>query len=220
MTTSSPVAGRRARPRPPAIDLLVLAGGRGRRLGGQDKAALVVAGEPLLDRLLGTVDLGPRGSRTYGGRVVVVGDTPVPAGVLRTVEEPAGGGPVAGIAAGLDLLEKASSHDWVAVVAVDQPRAGEVLPQLRHELTVVPPGVDAVRAWRPETGDQWLLALYRRTSLRAALDRLPTVHGASVRDLVTPLVWLLVLAPEGVLGDVDTWEDARAWEDRLSAPGD
>src|SRR5699024_8033051 len=53
------------------VDLVILAGGRGSRLGGQDKAALVVGGRSLVERLLQDVDLG--------GVVVVVGHTPLPA---------------------------------------------------------------------------------------------------------------------------------------------
>lgn len=204
-------------PQVPPVDLLVLAGGSGVRLGGRDKAALVVGGASLLDRLLSAV--GPRSDAPLGGRVVVVGDTPVPAGVLRTVEDPPGGGPVAGIAAGLDLLERSSSHEWVAVVAVDQPEAGRVLPVLRQQLAIAPPSVDAVRAWRRDVGDQWLLAVYRRDSLRRALAALPEVHGARVGDLVRPVDWMLVAQPPELLGDVDTWEDVERWEERLAAGG-
>ena len=60
-------------------DVIVLAGGGGTRLGGVDKAALEVGGRPLLHRVLE----GTRRAR----RVVVVGATAVPDGVLRTVEE-------------------------------------------------------------------------------------------------------------------------------------
>ena len=86
------------------VDLLILAGGRGERLGGQDKAALEVGGRSLLDRVL-------EGAGDLGGDVVVVGDTPVPAGVLRTLEDPPDGGPVAGIATGLAALDAAASGE-------------------------------------------------------------------------------------------------------------
>ena len=100
----------------PPVDLVVLAGGRGTRMGGRDKASIELGGRTLLERVL-TADLG--------GRVVVVGETAVPDGVRRTVEDPPGGGPVAGIGAGLDALpwsQRAPSAagdpsrpDWVAV---------------------------------------------------------------------------------------------------------
>ena len=100
------------------VDLVILAGGRGSRLGGQDKAALVVGGRSLVERLLRDVDLG--------GTVVVVGRTPLPPApdgrtVLQTLEDPPDGGPVAGIAAGLDALSDVPT-EWVAVAAVDVVR--------------------------------------------------------------------------------------------------
>ncbi|XVV06848.1 molybdenum cofactor guanylyltransferase [Actinosynnema sp. CA-248983] len=64
-------------------DAVVLAGGRGSRLGGVDKAAVEVGGRTLLDHALDAV----RGAR----RTVVVGpEKPVP-GVVWTREEPPGG---------------------------------------------------------------------------------------------------------------------------------
>ena len=213
-TTSRGVPGRDAtRAQAPAVDLVVLAGGRATRLDGQDKAALVVGGSSLLDRLLAQV--GPGAPGELGGRVVVVGRTPVPAGVLRTVEDPPGGGPVAGVVAGLDLLDRASSHQWVAVAAVDQPEAGRALAPLRQELAVVPRAVQAVRPWGSGFEEQWLLACYRREALREALRSLPQVDGARMRDVAAALRWMLVLSPADHLGDLDTWADKEAWERRL-----
>ena len=218
LSTMAATAAGRA-PALPEVDLLVLAGGQGRRLGGQDKAALEIGGRTLLDRLLSGV--GPTGAQPLGGLVVVVGATPVPAGVLRTLEDPPDGGPVAGIAAGLDRLDRSSSRDWVAVVAVDQPGAGAVLPVLRAQLPVLPRTVDAVSHFDPGGQRQWLLAVYRRTSLRRALDTLGGTRDTSVRRLVTDLQWALVASPDrSALGDVDTWEDVLAWEARLARTSD
>lgn len=212
-----------------SVDLLILAGGRGERLGGQDKAALELRGRSLLDRVL-------EGAGDLGGSVVVVGDTPVPAGVLRTLEDPPDGGPVAGIAAGLAALEAAASSapsssarsltsssetrpGWVAVVAVDQPGAAPALAALRAALSEVPPEDDAV-SHEDSTGHrQWLLAIYRRPALEAALRALPSPRGVSVRRLVADLRWHVVERGTEHLGDVDTWADAASWEDRLTPPG-
>ena len=201
----------------PPVDLVVLAGGRGTRMGGRDKASIELGGRTLLERVL-TADLG--------GRVVVVGETAVPDGVRRTVEDPPGGGPVAGIGAGLDALPWSqrspsaagdpSRPDWVAVCAVDQPGAPQVLAALRHTLAGLGEEIDAVCP-RHDGRAQWLLAVYRRAALDAARARRARVAetGASVRSLVAPLRWR-ELEFDGVhLGDVDTPADLERWSSAL-----
>ncbi|MFK5633582.1 molybdenum cofactor guanylyltransferase [Ornithinimicrobium sp. LYQ103] len=200
------------------VDLLVLAGGRGERLGGQDKAAIVVAGRTLLDRVLDA-------AQTLGGRTVVVGHGPVPAGVVRTLEDPPDGGPVAGIAAGLAALDDAdpassddaaarpAAADWVAVVAVDQPGATPALVALHTALGSLPTdGVDALSHVDGTGHRQWLLALYRRAALDAALAALPEARDVSVRRLVGPLRWHEVPSGADHLGDIDTWGDLERWQ--------
>lgn len=198
----------------PPVDLVVLGGGRGSRLGGADKAALVVAGRTLLERVLQDVDLG-------GGTVVVSRTRlPVaPAGrvVLQTLEDPPDGGPVAGLAAGLAALaglDRPTVPEWVAVTAVDQPGAAQALAALRTELARLPRAAGEVEALSQvdDTGHrQWLLALYRRESLEAALRRVPDVRGTSVRRLVSGLAWHEVAAGAEHVGDVDTWADLDRW---------
>ena len=114
-----------------AIDVVVLAGGTGRRLGGASKPDVVARGARLLDHVLtGLAALsgpsrsscpagsagrvgrsGPSGAGApRPGRVVVVAPERValPPGVLRALEDPPLGGPVAGIAAGLARLAEFS----------------------------------------------------------------------------------------------------------------
>lgn len=194
------------------VDLLILAGGRGTRLGGQDKAALVVGGRTLVERLLQDADLG--------GRVVVVGRTPLPPApdgraVLQTLEDPPDGGPVAGIAAGLHALGEGSTQ-WVAVAAVDQPEAARALAALVAELPRVVEGVEALSPVDSTGHRQWLLAIYRRTALAAALAALPDVRDTSVRRLVSDLRWHEVDVEARHLGDVDTWEDVEDWARRVA----
>jgi molybdopterin-guanine dinucleotide biosynthesis protein A len=188
------------------VDLLVLAGGRGERLGGQDKAAIVVGGRTLLDRVLGA-------ALALGGRPVVVGHGAVPAGVLRTLEDPPDGGPVAGIAAGLAALEGTGAPaDWVAVVAVDQPAAAAALASLHTALgSASADEVDALSHVDRTGHRQWLLAIYRRAALEAALAALPQVRDVAVRRLVHGLSWAEVPSGGEHLGDVDTWDDLERW---------
>lgn len=189
----------------PRHDGLVLAGGRGERLGGVDKAGLLVAGRPLLDRVLEAA--------VGAERTVVVGPVAAPPGVQVTSEDPPGGGPTAGLVAGLQALPDGAP--WVLVLAVDQPGAREAVPPLLAALDVVPPGADAV--CHRDTGGhpQWLLAAYRRPALEAALAPYGTGHGVPVRRVVAGLAFHHLEAGSEHLGDVDTWEDHRAWEDRL-----
>lgn len=115
------------------LDVVVLAGGTGRRLGGASKPDVVARGARLLDHVLaglsGLTDLAEpaSGAEPTGrsapekrspavatvatvGRAVVVAPAEValPAGVLRALEDPPLGGPVAGIAAGLARLAEFS----------------------------------------------------------------------------------------------------------------
>ncbi|MET8355966.1 NTP transferase domain-containing protein [Micromonospora sp. NPDC005171] len=108
---------------------VVLAGGAARRMGGVDKPALPVGGQPMRDRVLAAVtDATPR--------VLVGAADAVPAGVLVVREDPPGGGPVAAAAAGLALLDADTS--LVALLAADLPlltRAaiGDLLNHLDRE---------------------------------------------------------------------------------------
>lgn len=80
-------------------------------MGGLDKAALPVGGVPMRERVLAEVaDASPR---------ILVGPGPAPPGVRLTREVPAGGGPVAAIAAGLALLD--ADVPAVALLAADLP---------------------------------------------------------------------------------------------------
>lgn len=186
------------------FDAVVLAGGRAERLGGAPKPLLRTGRRSLLERALDAA--------AGAGQVVVVG--PVPSGgapgVLATREDPPFGGPVAGIAAGVAAL---AAHDgaapWVLVLAVDVPRAAEVVPLLRAAVGQRPgsPGAHLTADGRA----QWLVGLYRRDVLTARLDALRAaggVDGAPVRRLVAGPAWLEVEDPGGLADDVDTWADA------------
>src|SRR4051812_49851755 len=98
------------------FDAVILAGGGGRRMGGADKAGLVVGGIPLLDRVL----LAAAAARD----TVVVGDPRPTVRPVRWVrEEPPGGGPLAGLSAGLSALSDLNELP-VLVLATDLPRLG------------------------------------------------------------------------------------------------
>lgn len=182
-----------------AFDAIVLAGGGGARLGGVDKAALVVAGRPMLAHVLDAVG----GARR---RVVVGPATLDTLGADRVQEDPPSGGPAAGVAAGLRHL---GSADGVAVlvVACDLPLAAPAVADLcaaldRDEAADGAVLVDAGGRRQP------LLAVYRRAALTAAVDRLAAaggVDGAPTRLLLAGLTLLEVPDPAGAARDGDTW---------------
>ncbi len=103
----------------PVTLAVVLSGGRGSRLGGRDKARVVIDGHTLLDRVLAS--LPPLASVIVAGDVVD-GAGPTHRGLIAFVrEQPPHGGPVAGLYAGLDALPASPDDALVAVVAVDMP---------------------------------------------------------------------------------------------------
>lgn len=124
-----------------SFDAVILTGGRGRRLGGRDKAALQVAGTPMLQRALAAC----RGAQ----RVIVAGQPPVPPGVHQVQEDPPGGGPVAGIVAGLGQV----GAPWTLVLAVDQPDAARAVPGLLAAAENENPATDTEQGAGGERGD-------------------------------------------------------------------
>src|SRR5690606_19071780 len=100
-------------------DAIIVAGGRGSRLGGVSKPDLSVGGMSLLDRTLAAV--------APARETVVVGG-PTRAGVTWTVEGPPGSGPAKALAAGLAALNGQAPR--TVVLAVDAPRAADVVPRL------------------------------------------------------------------------------------------
>jgi molybdopterin-guanine dinucleotide biosynthesis protein A len=155
------------------VDAIVLAGGRGARLGGRDKAALVVGGRSFLELVVDAV----------GGadRIVVVGvRRPIEKEVVWVREEPLGGGPVAALEAGL----RSVSARLVAVVAVDLPylEASHIAA-----LEDAAAGHDGAIFVDEHGRDQPLAGVYETATLRIALAGLPSVAGASMRDVVREL---------------------------------
>ncbi|MEZ0446463.1 molybdenum cofactor guanylyltransferase [Cellulomonas sp. ICMP 17802] len=184
------------------FDAVVLAGGRGRRLGGARKPEVVVGGRALLDHALAAV--------ADADRVVVVGpgDLARP-GVATVLEDPPDGGPVAGLAAGLAFL---GSDGLVAVLACDVPRAGAALPAL---LAAAADDVDGARLVSADGRPQHLVAVYRAASLARSLAALPAVRGASMRELLAGLRLVDVPDTGDAAADADTWADVERLDAEL-----
>ncbi|MEY9927099.1 molybdopterin-guanine dinucleotide biosynthesis protein A [Catenulispora sp. GP43] len=177
------------------FDVIVLAGGGARRLGGADKPALEVGGISLLDRVLAAC----RGAAS----VAVVGPPrPVGRPVVFTREYPPGGGPVPALAAGMAV----GSADHVAVFAADLPFLDvEAVTLLRRSLTA-----DAVLFTDERGKDQPLAAIYRRNALGAALGALSELRGARLFAIVEGLDTTRIPDTRGVTADCDTWDAVHA----------
>jgi molybdenum cofactor guanylyltransferase len=183
---------------------VLLAGGRGSRLGGRHKPAIAVGGRTLLNRVLAAV--------AGADRVVVVGPVePTDRPVRWTREQPPGGGPVAALAAGLAEIDAAE----IAVLATD--------------LAGVTPGtIDRLRAARAD-GDgavlcdgtgrrQWLIGAWRTERLRAALPA--ATIGVSLRSVMSTLDVVDVPELPGESTDIDTPDDlARMTDQEGQWPG-
>jgi molybdopterin-guanine dinucleotide biosynthesis protein A len=186
---------------------VVLAGGGGRRMGGVDKAALVVGGRTLLDRVLGA-------AAGVAGRLVVVGP-PRPVALERAVifvqEAEPGGGPVPAVAAALDATGGAST---VLVLAADLPLLATAhLARLLDALWAAGPGVGAVAARDPSGRPNPLLAAYRAEALGAAVAAVgDQAAGAPAARLLPAASAVVDLGPAATL-NVNTPDDlARAVE--------
>jgi CTP:molybdopterin cytidylyltransferase MocA len=204
---------------------VILAGGSGRRLGGVDKPALLVAERSLLDIAIAAVGDGP---------IVVVGPLRrLPAGVLPACEDPPGGGPAAGVAAGIAALPPLPDGAIVAVLAADLPgitahstdrlitalagaqrlEAGETVDGADDlEGFDVVDGFDGAVLVDDNGRRQYLTGVWRLDRLRWAIGRRGNWHGAPLHDLLDPLRVVEVAGLQSETADVDTPADWERWQ--------
>ncbi len=159
-----------------------------------------MAGIPLLQHVLAALpaDIRP----------ILVGPQTLdsPAEVLRVQEVPPGGGPVAGLAAGLEHV----CTEYLMLIAVDMPLGVAAAESALKALAVQQaPGspVDGVEAVIPVDGQghaQPLCASYRTSALRRVIGELPHADGVAVRKVVERLrVEYLDDVPATSLMDID-----------------
>lgn len=229
----------RSRRPTPGLDAVILAGGRGSRLGGVSKGDLEVGGRRLIDVALGAAhDAGAI-------RTLVVGALAVqtPAELIR--EEPPFGGPAAGLAAALPSV----SAPWLLLLACDLPRAPALVELLTEASGRGPEASDggsgaeaeadadgegsppalaegAASAHGAPVGGpdgfvvvdsdgrpQWLAGIYRTTALKRALERAAAAsgaHGLALRHVLEPLALTRVPDRRGASADIDTPEQLAA----------
>ncbi len=193
-------------------DAVVLAGGAARRLGGADKPAVRVGGRSLLDRVLGAC----------GGaaRTVVVGPRrPTVRPVIWAREEPPGGGPLAGLAAGLRHVRA----ERVLVLSADLPFLGEdAVRALLAGLEGAGAGAEGVVVVDGDGREQPLVGAYRSEPLLRELGLLVAEHGTlgglPLRLLTTELALGRLHHPTASF-DCDTWEDIGTARARIRDDG-
>lgn len=200
-----------------AYDAVVLAGGAARRLGGADKPGVRVGGRPLLDRVLAAC----AGATT----TVVVAEPRATARPVRWArEDPPGGGPLAGLDAGL----RGTTAEHVVVLSADLPFLDEgtvrrLLSALRTGDAVEGPArPEGVLLTDPGGRDQPLVAAYGAGALRRELAALAAEHGGltglPLRRLTTALHLTRISDPVASF-DCDTWDDIAAARARIREHG-
>ena len=176
---------------------------------GENKVTLEVAGRPLLLTAVRavagsvrTVLVGPQATIIQAMGPALEAD---PA-LVQTQEDPPYGGPVAGIAAGLEELRDVKVP-LVAVLACDIPGAPQAVEKIlsSSRLAELPQSLDfdGVCALAKDGYPQWLLAFYRLDYLRRRV-RVAGQHGGSVRRLLEGARLAGVPMPEHYLQDVDS----------------
>lgn len=130
----------------PRCSLLILAGGRGQRMGGRDKGLLKWRGEPLVahihrivrplsDDLVISCNRNQQAYATYADQLVSDAEADFP-------------GPLAGVIAGL----KVARHEWVVLLACDAPLVDQALIDDLRQLAVTSDSAAMVRQggyWQP-----------------------------------------------------------------------
>ncbi|QIM21793.1 NTP transferase domain-containing protein [Phycicoccus sp. HDW14] len=153
------------------VTVVVLAGGGSRRFGS-DKLAADLGGVTVLDHLLARLPVG--------WPLVLVGpprDTARP-DARWVLEDPPGGGPLAGVATGAAAVGTA----LLVVVAGDMPHAAEAVPGLLAALDAAGPDVAAAVAVDDDGHANPLLAAYRSAAVREALPG--PAHDAPAKRLL------------------------------------
>jgi len=130
----------------PASSALILAGGRGQRMGGRDKGLIDWQGEPLVahvhrvlrpltDDLVISCNRNQQAYRAYADQLVGDAEADYP-------------GPLAGVIAGL----RVARHEWVVLLACDAPLVDRALIEDLLRLAVASDSAAMVRQagyWQP-----------------------------------------------------------------------
>jgi molybdopterin-guanine dinucleotide biosynthesis protein A len=187
------------RTEPSGYDAIVVAGGRSSRLG-TDKTRLAIEGVPLLDRVLTAV--------ADAGQLVVVGEPrPVALPVAWAREDPVGGGPAAGVVAGLELV----TAPVVMLLAGDLARIDA--PTVHRLLDAIDAPADGAILVDHDGRRQHLTCAVFASALRRAAAARSTWHDAAMHELLADLRLRPVPVQGREADDIDTPADLTANEE-------
>ncbi len=184
------------------LGAILLAGGRGSRMGGIRKPLLEVGGRTLLDAAITAA------RRAGCDPIVGVGDPSLAISAAATAiawvrEDPPFGGPAAAILAALPLIPAPRT----VVLACDLVHPEDAVAALRQANS----GPDGVCLEDRSGRRQWLTAIYRTEALRSAAAGLEDAGaGASAATLLGGLSVATLSPPGGgedLAFDIDTWDD-------------
>ena len=184
------------------FDAIVLAGGRGSRLGAPSKPEFVLGGRRLVDVALSAV--------SAARRIVLVGPGPAPEGVLLTREDPPFGGPVEAVAAGFAALPDHAA--WTVLLACDLPGAEAGVARLLS--ADAGPAGDGVCLVDGDGRLQWLLGCYRTDALGRRLGNRGDPPLTAMYRLLAPLHLVGLETDPTVTDDIDTPADVARWAGR------
>jgi len=196
----------------PPVAGVILAGGQARRMGGLDKAGLVVGGRTILDRQIAA--LTPQ----VTGLALAVGtdsDRRPGGGLPRLVDPLGAAGPLAGLCAGLDWAAGQGS-DWLLSVPCDVP---DLPLDLCRRLALAATAGGGVRpaVAASDTRVHPVIGLWP-VALKDDLDRLVCAEGErragawAERSGAVPVVW-----PAEAFLNVNTPDDLARAETALAA---
>lgn len=195
---------------------LIVAGGRSRRFGSEDKAVANVAGVPMIrrvaDRLAGVVDalvINCRDEQVASIREALNGYDPRVRFARDTMPDQ---GPMAGMATGLRTVE----HEHAFITAADMPLIDPEIVAYLFE-RAVSSDCDAVI---PQLDDQWLQTTHAVYRTNVMADACETALAAGKRKTVAPLrdIDYCVVNEREIreYGRLDTFENINTPEDRDS----
>lgn len=191
----------------PGLDVIIVAGGRGKRMGGIDKAAVSVNGERLIDLLLDEVSV-----LDALQQVVVVSsrDISIRPGVKITAEDPPFAGPVAAILAGVEEL-RPEAAERTAILAVDAPESANLIPDLTEALDDSTADLALIR--EDEGHLQPLCAVWNTEALWQALNELGETTDLPAMALIDAANASVEVLGTGEERDYDTFEALAALGD-------